>query len=52
MNEIGQLLIKKVLDGALDPKNMKLSRKSKDTLIGAGSLIILSFVAAYQINKK
>lgn len=49
---LGQLLAKKILDGAMKPENLKLSKKSKDTLIGAGGLILFSLIAAYQINKK
>jgi hypothetical protein len=49
---LAQLLAKKILDGAMKPENLKLSKKSKDTLIGAGGLIVFSLIASYQINKK
>lgn len=49
---LGQLIAKKILDGAIKPENLKLTKKAQNTLIGAGSLIVFSLIASYQINKK
>jgi hypothetical protein len=39
---LGQLIAKKILDGALKPENLKLTKKAQNTLFGAGGLIVLS----------
>lgn len=49
---LGQTIAKRIIDGAMKPENLKLTKKAKSTLLDAGGLIVLSIVASIIISNK
>jgi hypothetical protein len=49
---LGQTIAKRIIDGAMKPENLKLTKKAKNTLVSAGGLIVVSIVASIIITNK